>query len=994
MSKRGQGYVCLLLSLAVFFSPAFISLSFAASADRIPGTIDSSHLVALKGNVSLLARPQFDQGPVDGSRSMHVTLLFLSTMEQQQELKTLLAEQQDRKSPQYHKWLTVPEYADQFGLSKGDIAKISAWLQAQGFKVTYVANGRNFISFSGTASQVESVFKTQIHNFNQNGKMHFANATSPMIPAALTGIVGGFRGLHDFLPHPMLRQRPNYTFQDGANTENALAPGDIATIYNINPLYSASPAINGSGVNVVIAGQSDIYLADINYFRGDFGLTQLTGCSTNSSGIITSGPCSGGNFREVWTDGDPGVSNGDLSESDLDIETVSGVARGAEIVFVTSPSSVGGVDYSVSYAVDQKLGQVISYSYGLCEALVSGEGAISTSESVYQEAVSLGISMFAASGDTASAICDYDIRGNSADEPAIYGQSVSYPASSAYVTAVGGTEFDEGGGNYWGSSSSNNPYGGSAISYIPETAWNDTGIGNVGLSFDGSGGGASNCVNGTPTTADGYAFEVCDAPPGGGFAKPTWQEGVTPSDGVRDVPDIAFSASNVNDVYIVCTPQSQVVSNSSSTTSTCWNGITYALTQYNSAFGGTSAPTPLTAGVAALLIQDLGSSGLGLFNTQLYELFSSNPIGVFHEIQPGTNTTTGGSSSNVVACTVGDPSFETSSDVVCPSTGEMGFTVAGGNTYSQVTGVGSVNVNNFILAWAASVTSTGSFTLGASPANAGTLSAGQTTSPITVTVTPSGGFDSTVTVTCPNPPSGVSCSALTITPNGGSPATGTLAISTAPSMATGTQTVTLSATGGGTTQTSTVTMDVTATTESFTLNPPSSAPTVAPGQTATVNLTVTSTTGFLTTATPQTTVMPVTYKCTGFPSESNCTISPSTTTATTVSLAITTTAPTSKLQSPFDRGSRIFYAALLPGLFGIVFAFGSPKGTKLRGMRMLGLMMVLGFSTLWLGSCSGSNNNSSSNPGTPAGSYTIMVNATTGGTIPVTSSTTFTLTVN
>jgi hypothetical protein len=100
------------------------------------------------------------------------------------------------------------------------------------------------------------------------------------------------------------------------------------------------------------------------------------------------------------------------------------------------------------------------------------------------------------------------------------------------------------------------------------------------------------------------------------------------------------------------------------------------------------------------------------------------------------------------------------------------------------------------------------------------------------------------------------------------------------------------------------------------------------------------------------------------------------------------------LRSPFDRGSRIFYAALLPGFIGIVFAFGSPKGTKLRGMRMLGLILVLGFSTLWLGSCSGSNNSSSSNPGTPAGSYTITVNGTTGGTNALTSSTTFTLTVN
>jgi hypothetical protein len=722
----------------------------------------------------------------------------------------------------------------------------------------------------------------------------------------------------------------------------------------------------------------------------------------NSSGVIQAGTCSVGNFQQVWphdASNDPGVqaSTGDLGESDLDIEWMGSVARGANIVFVTSAE---GVDDSVSWAVDQDppLAKVISYSYGLCEALV-GPSYIAAEEVVYQQANSEGISFFAASGDTAAALCD-DVAG-SGSPPAQYGPSVSYPASSAYATGVGGTEFNEGTGTYWGSSSSNNANGGSAQSYIPEIAWDDSAVRTEqGYILAGSGGGASNCVNGSGVhevdTSEGEtSMEICDTPPSGGFPKPSWQSGVTPDDSVRDVPDISFSASNFNNPYIVCTPLSQVGNGSTSTESTCASGINTALVTYNSAFGGTSASTPVTAGMIVLLNQYLAEDGLGLINPQLYSMFAANPSGVFNETQAGDSSTIPGAvSANVVSCTSGDPSFEPSV-LQCPSsstdTSSFGFTVPGGHAYSQVTGVGSVNINNFIVTWAET------FTLATAPTSA-TLYAGQTTSPITITVTPSHGFDFPVTVTCPNPPAGVSCSALTITPNSSNPATGTLAISTDPNMATGAQTVTISATGGAVTETSTVSLTVNTTQESFTLNPPSSTPTVAPGQTATVNLTVssTSTPSFLTgTSGSQTTVVPVTYTCTGFPSESNCTISPATTTASTISLAITTTAPTSKLQTPFDRGTRIFYATLLPGLVGIVFAFGSPKGTsKLRGMRMLGLIMVLGFSTIWFGSCSGSNNSSSSNPGTPAGSYTITVNATTGGAIPLTSSTQFTLTVN
>jgi hypothetical protein len=742
-----------------------------AAADRIPGVLDSSRMVELKNHVSPLARPQFDQGPVETSRMMHVSMLFLPSAEQEKALTALIGEQQDKKSPHYHQWLTVSQYADRFGLCPSDIGKVKAWLVAQGFKITYVANGRDSISFQGTAGQVQSVFHTQVHNYNVKGKMHFANVTPPMIPAALSGIVGGFRGLHNFFPHSMQRQRPSYTFTDGGNTYHALAPGDLATIYNITPLYNES--INGAGVNVVIAGQSDVYLADINYFRGAFGLTQLSGC-TVTSGVIQAGNCTAGNFQQVWPEGnDPEVVPGDLSESDLDIETLSGVAPGAKIVFVTSGN---GVDDSVAYAVDQDppLGTVISYSDGACEALVSGAGAIATSESVYEKAVSEGISMFAASGDTAAAICDDAV--GTGEEPALYGQSVSYPASSAYVTGVGGTEFDEGSGTYWGSASENGTSGGSALSYIPESAWNDTAQYTDGNTFvlDGSGGGPSNCAyESSSTTVDDYAFAICKASPNGGFSKPWWQGSVTPSDGVRDVPDIAFSGSNFNDPYIVCTPLSELGDGNESTSSCSPGGTTginnaLTLTPYPSAFGGTSAPTPVTAGMAALLNQYLAANGLGLINPQLYALFSANPSGVFNDIDAGTNSITGGASSNVVTCTDGTPNFETSTTMVCPSTGEIGFTVSGGPTYSEVTGVGSVNIDAFVRAWA-----TEEFVLTTSSSSL-TVGQGQSQQ-ITINTTTFAGFSGTIgNFSCSGLPAGATCSFNPTSVTAGSPTTLTI----------------------------------------------------------------------------------------------------------------------------------------------------------------------------------------------------------------------------
>jgi hypothetical protein len=112
-----------------------------------------------------------------------------------------------------------------------------------------------------------------------------------------------------------------------------------------------------------------------------------------------------------------------------------------------------------------------------------------------------------------------------------------------------------------------------------------------------------------------------------------------------------------------------------------------------------------------------------------------------------------------------------------------------------------------------------------------------------------------------------------------------------------------------------------------------------------------------------------------------------TTSSTTLTLTIQTTPPTARLQRPLHRGVRIFYAVLLPGLFGMVFTFSSRK-RSFGTARMLALILVLGFSTVWMASCGGSSGGSNNtNPGTPVGSYAITVNATTGGASPLTPTT-------
>jgi subtilase family serine protease len=994
-------------------------------------------MVTLAGSVHRLAQPQFDQGPVEDSmRFGYVSLVMAPSPSQQVALNQLLAQQQDRSSPNFHKWITPEQYADRFGLSQADVNKITGWLQSQGLSIESVARGRDAVVFSGTAQQIGSVFKTEIDYYSVNGKKHVANARAVSIPAALSGVVTGIRGLTDFRLKPMYVRpafdgknspHPHYTTTVDGNTDYFLAPGDIATIYNINPLYNASTPINGTGEKLAIMGQTDIYLADLADFRTGFNLPTYT-CTTGTTGLITA--CDTTNFSYILLGTDPGSpSVGDLFEADLDVEWSGAIAQNAQIIFVNAETQNGVID-ALSYAIDNTIAPVISMSYGECEF------SAGTLESDLQKGVSEGITIVNSAGDVGSAACDYDPPGTSNTgvlPPAPYtlaqgGLAVSYPASSVYVTGVGGTSIPAGDytTTYWGST--NGTQGGSALSALigREVAWNDDEalaaycLANPGTSgsfcypdpgykvtsaetyqqdywISTGGGGVSNCYN--PNGAS-----VCSS----GFAKPSWQSAITipgltsPQSTYRFVPDVSLLASPNYPGYILCTPVEELANSSqysSDTSSSCANGIATAadgtLSGNNfvidpSIVGGTSVSTPVFAGIVTLLNQALGSPGLSNINPVLYSLAATPSNGAFHAVTSGDNN---------VYCDVGFPAGNPA-DVICPSGGVFGFSASNADSttsYNLVTGLGSVDASALLTAWEAYLDP--DFALAATPSTQ-SLPAGQSAA-ITLTLTAISGSKGMVVnfspSSCTGLPTGASCTFAqpSVTFDGTDPATITFTISTLANMTvpTSASTVTITPTNSPNTST-TVSLSVAATNQSFTIAPTSGAATysIAAGGTEAVNITVTGS-GSPTAFSPAT--LPLTYTClqSSLPSETQCNFSPTSGQAVaqnTLTLTITTTPPTSELRFPLGRGKGIFYALLLPGVFGIVIAAGSRK----RGVRLLGAIVVLGFSTMWLGSCGGSGGNSSQkNPGTPAGTYAIVVNATTGGAKPLTGSFTVNLTV-
>src|SRR6266849_459308 len=173
---------------------------------RITGPVEETRLTVLMGNVHEMARPTFDRGLAPPSLSMQRMLLVLQRSPQQENaLRKLLDEQQDKFSSNYHRWLTPEQFGQQFGASDQDIQIILFWLQSHGFQIAKVARGRTVIEFSGTAAQVQEAFHTEIHKYIVNGEEHWANSKDPQIPAALTPVVAGVATLHNFPKKPQIK---------------------------------------------------------------------------------------------------------------------------------------------------------------------------------------------------------------------------------------------------------------------------------------------------------------------------------------------------------------------------------------------------------------------------------------------------------------------------------------------------------------------------------------------------------------------------------------------------------------------------------------------------------------------------------------------------------------------------------------------------------------------------------------------------------------------
>lgn len=703
---------------ASLFAPSLLHAQATPSlvTNRLTQPIDNSVRVTLRNTVSPLATAANDRGMAPVSMQLpHIQIVLKRSTAQQDALNQLIRAQHTAGSASYHKWLTPAQFGERFGPSTQDIQKLESWLESQGFSVLGVDPGRQTMNVSGSVSQFSQAFHAQIHRYEVNGQLHYANANNPQIPAALAPVFGGFVSLNDFhlkhyaqvLGHASYNPKtnkatPEWTYGNSQGESFVVAPSDFAKEYDVPSTVNGQPA--GTGQTIAIINESNINVSLVNQYRTLFGLP------TNPPHVIIDG-------------NDPGIDgvnnidgpNGASSEAYLDVEEAGAVAPYATIDLVIAADTAlqSGLVLAAEHAVYSDLAPVMSVSFGSCEAAMGSENSFLNS--LWEQAAAEGITVVVSTGDSGSAGCDDD----NTQYYAVDGAQVSGFASTPYDVAVGGTDFYYSDynqsqsvlnaqlGTYWNTTASQNPAT-SILGYIPEQPWNNSQYGLNAVDFysqigdskettisGGSGGASSAAVCSTSYDSSGNCTGTLS-----GYAQPAWQQSAAGSiNHVRDIPDVSlFAANGLNySYYPVCASDGD-----------CQPASGSNLVQITG-IGGTSASAPAFAGIMALVNQEYGRQGQADFT--LYPLAAQFPA-AFHDVTNGTNavpcnTTTVTADGNSYAptdcisvqnaLTVTDPTFGQTTE------GEIGTGTTpeynAGTGYDLATGLGSVDTSVLLSDW-------------------------------------------------------------------------------------------------------------------------------------------------------------------------------------------------------------------------------------------------------------------------------------------------------
>jgi subtilase family serine protease len=548
------------------------------------------------------------------------TISLVLKLRHQAELEAYIAQTIDPESASFHRFLSPEAFAANYGPSEGELQAVLAYLGSQGIRVDEVHANHLVLRVTGTTAQFNALFSTQlVQDRDEKGRAYQRPARKPQLPTGLTPHVLAMVGLNTraaFHPHVVNTQKALGALTGEARRPVILPPagavatgvpghftvGDVANLYNINPLYDRR--ITGRGRTLGIATLASFDQADAyGYWKG-------VGLKVDPQRI-----------REVLVDG--GADADGAGETTLDVQQAGGVAYGAKILVYEAPNTDAGFLDLFSRAISDNKVDTLSVSWGLSEAFYD-DATLAAYHQVFLQAAVQGIPVFASSGDSGA----FDLNRNFPTPFYSPTNSVNHPASDPFVTAAGGTTLPISLTFLHGTVvvPKERPWGWDYLENYFVTNYGQFYY-DYNLFPVGGGGGVSfiyrspfwqglfSGTQATPTpfnTLFYYPNYTATNPDTSGAQTlavlPTGYPG-------RNVPDVSLNADPFTGYLI------------------------YFGGAFDYGYGGTSFVAPQLNGIAALLTQ-ANEGRIGTLNPQLYRAFlryGYGPRSPFHAITTGTN---------------------------------------------------------------------------------------------------------------------------------------------------------------------------------------------------------------------------------------------------------------------------------------------------------------------------------------------------------------------
>jgi len=479
-------------------------------------------------------------GQLPATQTMHFDVVL--ALRHQPELKNFLQELYDPHSSSYKQFVTPQEFTARFGPSQEDYDALIAFAKASGFTVVQGSRDAFDVQLTGTVGAIEKALHVTmgVYQHPTENRTFFAPDREPSVdlPFQLWHISGldNYSIPRPLFAHSKIKVKSQAT--TGSCPDQSFCGSDMRAAY-----YEGT-ALTGAGQNIGLLEYAGFDIADVNTYYKNAGQTRnfaVTGVSTDGSSVNCTEPSC------------------DDTEQTLDITQAGGMAPDVTTVYVyVSDSSDTALLGAMSSDTPLPLNLSSSWTWSPADP--------STDDPYFEKMATQGQSFFQASGDSG-----------------FYEGNAPWPANSAYVTAVGGTDLTTTGpGGDWAT----------------ETYWSDG-----GRNYGGGGWGTNVDIPSWQTTA----ASTCNGEKGGDCNKT-----------YRDVPDVA---ANANFTFYVCADQSGCTANE---------------------YGGTSFAAPMWAGYLALTNQQAAANGdpaPGFINPIIYPLNEGNGDADFHDITSGSDGT-------------------------------------------------------------------------------------------------------------------------------------------------------------------------------------------------------------------------------------------------------------------------------------------------------------------------------------------------------------------